>query len=110
MPPIRTLATTKKKKKVKKPKDEATENASKTTSKTKKLNSYDYRAWDKLDVDKMCEEVDEKKTSSSEYTTDDEWEEEQNKLKANWEKERVIIKFSVFKVVQYKLNCIFVKG
>jgi hypothetical protein len=37
----------------------------------------------------MCAEVDEKKTSSSEYTTDDEWEEEQRKVRAEWEKERV---------------------
>jgi hypothetical protein len=40
----------------------------------------------------MCEEVDKAKTSSSEYTTDDEWEEEQKKVKANWEKERVSFK------------------
>ncbi len=39
--------------------------------------------------DKLCEEVDNAKTSSSEYTTDEEWEEEQKKVKANWEKERV---------------------
>ena len=88
MPPIRSLATTKKKKKVKKPKDEAADSSKSTTGKTKKLNSYDYRAWDKLDVDKMCEEVDERKTSSSEYTTDEEWEEEQRKVKANWEKKK----------------------
>ncbi len=36
----------------------------------------------------MCQEVDEKKTSSSEYTTDDEWEEQQRKTRAEWEKER----------------------
>ena len=40
----------------------------------------------------MCEEVDKAKTSSSEYTTDEEWEEEQKKVKANWEKERVSFK------------------
>ena len=96
MPPIRSLATTKKKKKVKKPKDEAADSSKSTTGKTKKLNSYDYRAWDKLDVDKMCEEVDERKTSSSEYTTDEEWEEEQRKVKANWEKERVIYFFFLY--------------
>lgn len=40
--------------------------------------------------DKMCEEVDNKSASSdSEYTTDEEWEEEYRKTKANWEKERV---------------------
>ena len=37
----------------------------------------------------MCEEVDKKQSSSSEYTTDEEWEEDQKKVKANWEKERV---------------------
>lgn len=36
----------------------------------------------------MCEEIDQAKTSSSEYTTDEEWEEEQRKVKAEWEKER----------------------
>lgn len=36
----------------------------------------------------MCQEIDEAKTSSSEYTTDEEWEEEQRKVKADWEKER----------------------
>ena len=37
----------------------------------------------------MCDEVDNQEaSSSSEYTTDEEWEEEQKKVKANWEKER----------------------
>ncbi len=40
----------------------------------------------------MCEEVDQKSTASSdEYTTDEEWEQEQIKVKAEWEKERVSI-------------------
>ncbi|CAF0714457.1 unnamed protein product [Brachionus calyciflorus] len=82
LPPIRAIATTKKKKKKTK-KDQV-----ETSQKQKKLASYDYRAWDKIDVDKMCQEIDDKKTSSSEYTTDEEWEEEQRKVKAEWEKER----------------------
>lgn len=40
----------------------------------------------------MCEEVDQEKTSSSEYTTDEEWEEEQRLTRAEWEKERVKLK------------------
>ena len=40
----------------------------------------------------MCEEVDTHKSSESEYTTDEEWEEEQKKVRANWEKERVNLK------------------
>ena len=41
----------------------------------------------------MCEEVDKEKTSSSdEYTTDEEWEQEQRLTRAEWEKERVIDK------------------
>lgn len=36
----------------------------------------------------MCQEIDEAKTSSSEYTTDEEWEEEQRRVRADWEKER----------------------
>lgn len=83
LPPIRALSTTKKKKK-----KVTKESTTKTNSKTKKLVGHDYRAWDKLDVDKICQEIDEKKSSSSDYTTDEEWEEEQRKIKAEWEKER----------------------
>ncbi|RNA24185.1 RNA polymerase II-associated 3-like [Brachionus plicatilis] len=81
LPPIRNLVAPKKKKKKLK-KDKSSSQA------TKKLSSYDYRAWDKLDVDKMCQQIDEAKSSSSEYTTDEEWEEEQRKVRADWEKER----------------------
>ncbi len=94
LPPVRSLATTKKKKKVKKVSNGDEKKQENSTK--KKLSSYDYRAWDKIDVDKLCEEVDNKKSSSSEYTTDEEWEEEQRKIKANWEKERVIIKMAYF--------------
>ncbi len=89
MPPVRSLATTKKKKKVKKSPTDGEKKKENSTK--KKLSSYDYRAWDKIDVEKLCEEVDNKKSSSSEYTTDEEWEEEQRNIKANWEKERVMI-------------------
>jgi RNA polymerase II-associated protein 3 len=83
LPPIRSLNTTSKKKKKKK-ETTSTSNG----EKNKKINSYDYRSWDKLDVDKLCDEIDEEKSNSSDYETDEEWEEEQRKIKANWEKER----------------------
>lgn len=43
----------------------------------------------------MCDEVDQQKKSSSdsEYTTDEEWEQEQRLVRADWEKERVIFCF-----------------
>ena len=54
LPPIRTLATTSKKKKKKKKSvkqvGEETGKETKNETKKKKLHSYDYRAWDKLDV------------------------------------------------------------
>lgn len=88
LPPVRSLATVKKKKKVQKP--EKTENdSSKATKKAQKIKGYDYRSWDKLDVDALCEKVDDEQIdSSSDYTTDEEWENEQRKSRANWEKER----------------------
>jgi hypothetical protein len=46
LPPIRALAETKKKRKVKKEKKAGEE----VKPKPKKLNSYDYRSWDKIDV------------------------------------------------------------
>ena len=49
LPPIRTLATKKKKKKKKTTKAESVVQEE-TKKKEKKLNIYDYRAWDKLDV------------------------------------------------------------
>ena len=121
MPPIRALTEKKKVKKKKKPVsgEDQKQQKAEEAKKTKKISSYDYRQWDKLDVvcvnffffvnffiyvsghkvlrihekkDKMCEEVDQKPpTSSDEYTTDEEWEQEQLKVKAEWEKERVII-------------------
>jgi len=87
LPPIRSLATTKKKKKVKKTTDEDNQSKKNSAKKNSAL-PRDARAWDKLDVDKMCEDVDNHKSSESEYTTDEEWEEEQKKIRANWEKER----------------------
>jgi hypothetical protein len=51
LPPIRALATTKKKKKVKKAvTDNHNKHEQEAKPKTKKLNSYDYRSWDKIDV------------------------------------------------------------
>lgn len=84
LPPVRNLATVKKKKKIKKTSKNETND-----KKTTKIKAYDYRNWDKFDVDAACMEIDEKKSSSSsDYTTDEEWEEEQKKNRANWEKER----------------------
>lgn len=91
LPPIRSLATTKKKKKIKKPTGDENNNKDIEQKKTIKKSTAprDARAWDKLDVDKLCEDVDNQPESEYEYTTDEEWEDEQRKIRANWEKERV---------------------
>lgn len=84
LPPVRnSLDKKKRKKKVK------TEDETKKKEK-KKLSGYDFRAWDKLDYDKMCEEADDEKQSaeSSEYETDEEWEAERKKQQALLEKDR----------------------
>jgi hypothetical protein len=39
--------------------------------------------------DAACEEIDKKVSSEEEYTTDEEWENEQRRARADWEKERV---------------------
>jgi hypothetical protein len=53
IPPVRSLATAKKKKKKKKQNEEKPESdaaSQEKPGKSVKINSYDYRAWDKLDV------------------------------------------------------------
>lgn len=50
LPPIRNLVTKKKKKKKKEAKSDAKKEEEKNKSNKSKLNSYDYRAWDKLDI------------------------------------------------------------
>ena len=90
LPPIRSLTTTKKKKRVKKAAGDENNNSKEAKSVGKRSAvPRDARAWDKLDVDKLCEDVDNREASECEYTTDEEWEEEQRKVRANWEKERV---------------------
>lgn len=81
MPPVRNCMFKKKKKKVKKSKDEA--------GKPSRISGYDYRKWDKFNVDKELEKIgDQEKSESSEYETDEEWEMERKKQMANLEKEK----------------------
>ena len=87
LPPIRNSLDQKKLKKKKKPKHE------KKTSekKVKKIKSSDYRSWDKFNVEKALDEIDEQKSSSaSEYETDEEWEIERKQKQAVWFKDQVI--------------------
>ena len=50
LPPIRNLVTKKKKKKKKEATSDTKKEEEKNKSNKLKLNSYDYRAWDKLDI------------------------------------------------------------
>ncbi|XP_045165225.2 RNA polymerase II-associated protein 3-like [Mercenaria mercenaria] len=80
LPPVRNSLEKKKlKKKVKKRKDG-------TDAKPKRISSYDYRSWDKFDVDKACES--DKSSSDAEYETDEEWESERKKQAAVLEKDK----------------------
>lgn len=82
LPPVRNSLDKKKKKKKKR-------KEAKTTGQDKKLSGFDFRAWDKLDYDKLCDDIDEKKSAeSSEYETDEEWEIERRKEQALVEKDR----------------------
>lgn len=83
LPPVRNSLEQKKfKKKVKK-------KAEDTKSKPKRISSYDYRSWDKFDVDKACESVDRDHASSGEeYETDEEWENERKRQAAVLEKDK----------------------
>lgn len=80
LPPVRN-SLQKKKKKRQKPKDTSVDH-----SKPKRISGYDFRAWDKFDVDKALEDVegdDNQAGSSSEYETDEEWEIERQIQQAN---------------------------
>ncbi|XP_076447781.1 RNA polymerase II-associated protein 3-like [Babylonia areolata] len=80
LPPVRNSLDKKKlkKKRRKKPEQPADK---------KRISGFDFRAWDKFDVDKALEDIDgENKKSSSEYETDEEWEAERKKHLANEEK------------------------
>jgi len=88
LPPVRNSVNKKKLKKKKK------ETPATSVGKTNKISGFDFKAWDKFDVDAALEEIDqedEKKkvdTSSSEYETDEEWEIERKKYLASQEKDK----------------------
>lgn len=87
LPPVRNSLYKKKKKKKQRQKEELNG----TAGKPKRISGYDYRSWDKFDVDKICEDIDKqdiKKSDSSEYETDEEWEMERKKQQALMEKDR----------------------
>lgn len=84
LPPVRNSLKIKKKKKVKTQKDDDSQGR----KPRKRISGYDYRSWDKLDIDKMCEDVDnQEKSESSDYETDEEWEVERKKQQASMEKD-----------------------
>ncbi|WAR25055.1 RPAP3-like protein [Mya arenaria] len=79
LPPVRNSLDKKKlKKKVKKKKDDVAAGG-------KRISGYDYRSWDKFDVDKACESV---SSSEESYETDEEWETERKKQAAVLEKDK----------------------
>uniref|UniRef100_A0A0B7ALH0 RNA polymerase II-associated protein 3 n=1 Tax=Arion vulgaris TaxID=1028688 RepID=A0A0B7ALH0_9EUPU len=84
LPPVRNSIQKKKMKKKRKEK-KVTDSA-----KDKRISGFDFKAWDKFDVDKALEEVDKKgdETSSSDYETDEEWEMERKKHLAGLEKDK----------------------
>nr|XP_006820808.1 PREDICTED: RNA polymerase II-associated protein 3-like [Saccoglossus kowalevskii] len=91
LPPVRNSVVRPKKKK-KKEKTLEKERA-KEEEKKRRIRSYDFKAWDKFDVDKACAELDsdnEDKKSSSEYETDSEaeLEAERSRQQAIVEKDR----------------------
>ncbi|XP_050413091.2 RNA polymerase II-associated protein 3 [Patella vulgata] len=74
LPPVRNSQGKKKKKKKKK--EDSVEG--KMEDKPKRISSYDYRSWDKFDVDKACEDIKEDRddVSLSDLETDSESDEE----------------------------------
>ncbi|XP_013380007.1 RNA polymerase II-associated protein 3 [Lingula anatina] len=90
LPPVRNSLEVKKKKRRKKKKAD-TETKTGEDKKSGRISGYDFRAWDKFDVDKALEEIDsrpDKSSSSSEYETDEEWEMERKRKMAVLEKEK----------------------
>ncbi|XP_067939332.1 RNA polymerase II-associated protein 3-like [Watersipora subatra] len=85
-PPIRNSLHKKKKKKIKKPKDEQPNEKKKPA----RIPGYDFKAWDRFDVDKALDDIDDKAHSSTseEEETDEEWEEERMKQQAIFEKDQ----------------------
>ncbi|XP_074645536.1 RNA polymerase II-associated protein 3-like [Tubulanus polymorphus] len=84
LPPVRNSLD--QKKKVRKKKKKKQENPKKND----KISGFDFRAWDKFDVDKALNDIDEQKENaeSSEYETDEEWEMERIKQQATLQKDR----------------------
>ncbi|CAH1266025.1 RPAP3 [Branchiostoma lanceolatum] len=75
LPPIRNRATAKKKKKKVKTEEKKEETGAGQQNgqqkKPKRISGYDYRSWDKFDVDQELEKLeDEEKESSSEYESE----------------------------------------
>ncbi|XP_077984875.1 RNA polymerase II-associated protein 3-like [Glandiceps talaboti] len=99
LPPVRNASQ--RPKKVKK-KEKPVESEKQKEAKKKKLRAYDYRSWDKYDVDKELAALDDgDRQSSSEYETDSEaeLEAERKQQQAVFEKDRGN---SYFKKGQYK--------
>ncbi|XP_056000993.1 RNA polymerase II-associated protein 3-like isoform X2 [Ostrea edulis] len=85
LPPVRNSLKIKKKRRVP---PQQHEGKSEERKPRKRISGYDYRAWDKLDIDKLCDDVEiEEKSDSSEYETDEEWEVERKKQQAAMEKD-----------------------
>jgi len=84
LPPIRNFIEPPKPKKTSKKK-----NPSKPTSSS--ISSYDYRSWDKFDVDAECERIDNEQVEGDDEDEDDEddeqWQEEVLKKKAEYYKD-----------------------
>lgn len=78
-----------------------TENPVAKTSTEKKIHAYDYRAWDRFDVDAACAAVDEQKgkEAEEEEETDEEWEVERRDLLSKQEKEK-----GVFFVLRFQIE------
>lgn len=69
-------------------KTESTAPSTDNKSANKKIHAYDYRAWDRFDVDSALAEVDKEQSKEEEEETDEEWEEERRTLLAKEEKEK----------------------
>ncbi|CAD5119254.1 DgyrCDS7884 [Dimorphilus gyrociliatus] len=88
LPPIRnSLSKKKTKKKSREPKN------------TNRISGFDFKSWDKYDVDKALEEVDHEE-DEEEYETDEEWEEKRTKEQANLLKEQGNQRFKEEKYVE----------
>ncbi|CAF0791727.1 unnamed protein product [Didymodactylos carnosus] len=94
LPPIRNFIEPSKKKKKKKKSLPPITTTTQPPTTNEKIRAYDYRSWDKFDVDAECERIDtneqddkETKDEDETETTDEEWEQEVLKKKAEYNKE-----------------------